>query len=302
MTHRKDFFEDFTDNVDGAVYFADQSKIKPSGLGTIRLKLPGLPDFLLDHVLYLPQLKRNLLSLVHIRQQGHSIHMFDGKLEVRKASDHSLVMRGIEEERLLKLQGTSAHAQHFSYISHHEEGTLPSSLLWHARFGHLNSDSLRLLKKNGVAGLPTIPRKHKQCDACILGKHSKQSFHDSHSRAHRKLELIHSDLCGPMPIPSANGNKYIMTFIDDYTRMCWVYLLKNKSDAFQTFKNFHKWIENDAQSHIGSIRTDNGKEYTSNEFEHYLRQHGIKHQTTVPYNPQQNGVAKRMNRTILNMV
>eukprot|EP00253_Pinus_taeda_P021319 PITA_21319 len=83
MTHRKDFFEDLTDNVDGVVYFADQSKIKPSGLGTIRLKLPGLSDFLLDHVLYLPQLKRNLLSLVHIRQQGHSIHMFDGKLEVR---------------------------------------------------------------------------------------------------------------------------------------------------------------------------------------------------------------------------
>eukprot|EP00253_Pinus_taeda_P015766 PITA_15766 len=84
--------------------------------------------------------------------------------------------------------------------------------------------------------------------------------------------------------------------------MCWVYLLKNKSDAFQTFKNFHKWIENDAQSHIGSIRTNNGKEYTSNEFENYLSQHGIKHQTTVPYNPQLNGVAKRMNRTILNIV
>jgi len=99
--------------------------------------------------------------------------MFDGKLEVRKASDHSLVMRGIEEERLLKLQGTFAHAQHFSYISHHEEGTLPSSLLWHARFGHLNYDNLCLLKKNGVVGLPTIPRKHKQCDACILGKHNK---------------------------------------------------------------------------------------------------------------------------------
>ncbi len=67
MTHRKDFFEEFTNNVDGSVYFADQSKIKPSGLGTIRLKLPGLPDFLLHHVIYLPQLKRNLLSLVHIR-------------------------------------------------------------------------------------------------------------------------------------------------------------------------------------------------------------------------------------------
>eukprot|EP00253_Pinus_taeda_P029619 PITA_29619 len=84
--------------------------------------------------------------------------------------------------------------------------------------------------------------------------------------------------------------------------MCWVYLLKKKSDSFQTFRNFHKWIENDAQPHIGSIHTDNGKEYTSNEFENYLCQHEIKHQTTTPYNPQQNGVAERMNRTILNMV
>eukprot|EP00253_Pinus_taeda_P021152 PITA_21152 len=95
------------------LYFADQSKLKPSGLSTIKLKLPGLLDFLLHHVLYLPQLRRNLLSLVRICQQGHCIHMFDGKLEVRKASDHSLVMTGIEEERLLKLQGTSARAQHF---------------------------------------------------------------------------------------------------------------------------------------------------------------------------------------------
>jgi len=91
--------------------------------------------------------------------------MFDGKIEVRKASDHSLFMTGIEEERLLKLQGTSAHAQNSSYNSHYEEGTFPSSLLWHARFGRLNCESLCLLKKNVVTGLPTIPRKLKQCDA-----------------------------------------------------------------------------------------------------------------------------------------
>ena len=114
-----------------------------------------------------------MLSLVHICQQGHSIHMFDGKLEVRKASNHSLVMTGIEEERLLKLRGTSTHAQNFSYNSHYDEGTFPSSLLWNDRFGHLNYDSLRFLKKNGVIGLPTIPRKFKQCDAFILGKHNK---------------------------------------------------------------------------------------------------------------------------------
>ena len=95
----------------------------------------------------------------------------------------------------------------------------------------------------------------------------------------------------PMPVPSANGNKYIMTFIDDFTRMCWVYLLKEKSQAFDTFRNFHLWIKNEAQLNIGTLRTDNGGEYTSQDFEKYLQKNGIKHQTIVPYNPQQNGVA-----------
>jgi transposase InsO family protein len=156
-----------------------------------------------------------------------------------------------------------------------------------------------LLKKNGVPGLPTIPRKWKKCDACILGK---QPFHASTSRACRKLGLVHFDLCGPMHVPSANGNKHFMSFIYDYTRTCWVYLLKYKSQAFETFKKFHVWIQNEEQSHIGTLCTDNAREYTSNEFENYLRQHGIQHQTAVPYNPQQNGVAERKNRTLLNMV
>ena len=89
-------------------------------------------------------------------------------------------------------------------------------------------------------------------------------------RASRKLSLIHSDLCGPMPFPSANRNKYIMTFIDDYTRMCWVYFLKEKSQAFDTFKNFYLWIKNETQLNIGTLRSDNGGEYTSKYFEKYL--------------------------------
>jgi hypothetical protein len=109
---------------------------------------------------------------------------------------------------------------------------MSSSILWHVRFGHINYDNLHLLKNNDVCGLLTIPRKLKQCDGCILGKHNKQSFHDYISRVCRRIELIHSDLCGPMPGPSANGNKYIMTFIDDYTIMCWVYFLKDKSQDF----------------------------------------------------------------------
>jgi hypothetical protein len=243
MTFRRDFFEDFDENVDGIVHFADRSSLKPLGMGTIRLKLPELLDFLLHNVLYLLELQRNLLSLVHIGQQGHFVHMFSGEVEIWKDSDNTVVTTGMEDGRLLKLSGTSAHKQNAAYLSHHDAGIMPSSLLWHGRFGHINYDSFCLLRKNGVSSFPTIPRKLKQCDACILGK---QPFHDTTSRACRKLELIHYDWCGPMLVPSTNGNRYIVTFIDDYTRMCWVYLLKDKSQTFETFKNFHVLIQNEA--------------------------------------------------------
>jgi hypothetical protein len=82
MTFQRDFFEDFNDNVDGIVYFADKSSLKPLGMGTIRLKLPGLPNFLLHNVLYLLELQRSLMSLVHIRKQGHSVHMIHDKVEI----------------------------------------------------------------------------------------------------------------------------------------------------------------------------------------------------------------------------
>jgi hypothetical protein len=200
----------------------------------------------------------------------------------------------------LKLKGTSTWSHNSTYLSHYDEGTLSSSLLWHARFRHINYDSLCKLKKNGVFGLPTIPTNLKQCEACILGKH-KQAIHVSTSRESKNLELIHFDLCGPMHVASNFGNKYIMNFIGNYTRMCCVYLLEHKSQAFETFKKFHVWIENETQSNINMLHNDNVGEYTSNEFENYLHQHGI-NQTTIPYNPQENGVEERMNMTVLNMV
>jgi hypothetical protein len=161
------------------------------------------------------------------------------------------VMNRVEDGILLKLKGTSFHGHNSAYLSHHDEGTMPSSLLWHARFTHINYDNLCLLKNNDVSGLPTIPRNLKKCDACILGNHRKQPFHDSTSRVSSKLGLIHYDPCGPMPVPFANGNRYIMNFIYDYTKMCWVYSLKDNSQDFETFKNFHSKII------IGSLHTDN---------------------------------------------
>jgi hypothetical protein len=110
MTFWKDFFKELNDNVEGAVYFVDRSSLKPAKIGTIKLKLPGFQDFLLHDVFYLPELRRNLMSIVHIQQQGHSIHMFNRKVEIRRSSNNMVVMTISEDDKLLKLKGTSTQA------------------------------------------------------------------------------------------------------------------------------------------------------------------------------------------------
>jgi hypothetical protein len=90
------------------------------------------------------------------------------KLKYKKDSDNMVVMIGMGDGRLLKLNVTSTHSQNVAYLSHHGECIIASSLLRHAIFDHINYDNLRLLRKNGVSGLLTIPRKLKQHDACIL--------------------------------------------------------------------------------------------------------------------------------------
>jgi len=176
--------------------------------------------------------------------------------------------------------------------------------LWHARFGHLNFASLlRLQKSQMVSSLPHLeaPPKHV-CEGCILGKMQRASFpKDGSVRAECKLQLIHSDVCGPMQTPSFGNYLYFVTFIDDYSRHAWVYPLKAKSEVFFYFKQFVAMAENASTCKVGTLRSDRGGEYMSKEFNAFLAERGIKHQCTVPYTPQQNGVAERKNRSLMEM-
>lgn len=116
------------------------------------------------------------------------------------------------------------------------------------------------------------------------------------------LELIHSDIYGPISPSSTSGLRYILCFIDDHSRKAWVYLLEKKSEAFNHFKIFKKMVETKAGKVIKCLRTNRGGEYISNEFADYCKEHGIKRQLTTPNTPQQNGIAERKNRTVMNMV
>ena len=102
-----------------------------------------------------------------------------------------------------------------------------------------------------------------------------------------------------MPVESLGGHKYFVTFIDDYSLCCMVCFLKHKSEVLDKFKEFEAVTTNDSGCKIGRLRTDNGGEYISHELEEYLKSKGISHELTVPYTPEQNGVAERLNRTLM---
>jgi hypothetical protein len=150
-----------------------------------------------------------------------------------------------------------------------------------------------------VEGIPELQSTHEGiCKGCALGKNIKKPFPSSNNRSKEILDLIHSDVCSPMPVKSLGGSFYFVIFIDDYSRKTWLYLLKTKEEVFSKFQEFKAEIENLTNKKIKTLRTDNGGEYTSKEFVAFCKSPGIRRELTIPHNPQQNGVAKRKNRSI----
>lgn len=178
--------------------------------------------------------------------------------------------------------------------------------LWHRRYDHLNHNGLKKLQQhNMVRGLPQmkISEEAEKCVSYLVGKQHRESIpKKSVWRSSRRLQLIHSDLCGPISPTSISDKKYILTFIDDYSRKVWVYLLSNKSETFVMFTKFKNQMERETGDSLVCLRTDRGGDYMSNEFIQFCEEAGISRQWTTTFTPQQNGVAERKNRTIMNMV
>ena len=113
------------------------------------------------------------------------------------------------------------------------------------------------------------------------------------------LEIIHSDVCGPMSSNSLSGYAYYVSFIDDFSRKTWVYFMKNKDEVFSKFKEFKSLIKNHTENKIKTFRFDNGGEFTSNELKELCEESRIKRELSTPYNLQQNGVVEWKNITIM---
>ena len=141
------------------------------------------------------------------------------------------------------------------------------------------------------------------CQSCLAGKQHKFKFPNKGARRATKiLELIHSDICGPMQVATHTGYLYFITFIDDFSRYYIIYLMKSKSEAFAKFQQYKSFVENQTHHTTQILRIDQGGEYLLAEFEIFCQVHGIKRETTSAYTPQQNGVSERKNRTLIEAV
>ena len=140
------------------------------------------------------------------------------------------------------------------------------------------------------------------CESCLEGKMTKRPFSAKGNRATQCLELVHTDVCGPMNIQARGGYEYFVTFTDDFSRFGYVYLMRRKSETFEKFKEYQAMVERQIEKLIKTLQPDRGGEYLLGEFDDFLKEEGIISQLTAPGTPQQNGVSERRNRTLLDMV
>lgn len=173
---------------------------------------------------------------------------------------------------------------------------LEEFLLLHRRLGHM---SFVTLGKLYPSLFNKIDKEKLVCDACEFGKNIRSSYLLSDNRSAVPFVTIHSDVWGHSGVASINGYRYFVTFIDFCTRTTWLYVLKNKSDVFECFIDFHKLVVNQYNARVKIFRTDNGTEYVNKFFGEYLSNCGIIHETTCPGTYEQNGLAERKNRHLL---
>ena len=169
---------------------------------------------------------------------------------------------------------------------------------WHNILGHCNVPDIIKLEKV-VKGMHISDKTKFDCEICMKGKMCQPRNHDSDAKATKPLELVHSDLSGPISPPSFENSKYSINFVDDYTGLITVYFLKNKSDAAAATERFIADMR--PYGEILRFRSDNGSEYASAEFRHVMTKNKIKHEFSAPYSPHMNGTSERAWRSLYNM-
>ena len=239
-------------------------------------------------------LRTNLLSVANMVDKNYNVtfpreHAFikDANGNIRLKADRVGDLFYLREG-----QSVASAASHTSSDNFNE---------WHRRLGHLNWKDMQLMRKNESA----LGRKYKSsdaiipCDTCATSKLSALPFPQSEDRSPHLLGIVHTGVCGPMRTSSQGGARYFLTFTDEHSRWTEVYFLKSKSDVTAKFLEYKAYAENQTCMKIRALQSDNGTEFCNSDMDKILKDAGIMRRLTTPYTPQQNGIAERENRTLV---
>lgn len=273
---------------------ANNMKVPVLCSGDVLITTDRKYDITIKDVLCVPSLTTNLLSVSQLIKNGNSVVFDDNNCYIRNKMN-KLVATAESINGVYKLKTNETECMLAA-------PAVASAELWHRRLGHINRCDMEKMKNGIVDGLsyPTTSNMLKEkCVTCCEGKQTRLPFSHVGERSNATLEIVHADLCGPMETKSIGGAQYFLLFVDDFSRMNYIYFLKHKNQVYKQFKDFKAMVENQQNRKIKVLRTDNGGEFCSGEMEKYLTQEGIIHQKTVAYTPEQNGICERANRTIV---
>ncbi|MCO5593844.1 hypothetical protein L7F22_047862 [Adiantum nelumboides] len=280
---------DFTPR-DGAVSMGDKSQIPILSEGIMHLIPDGKGGVHSSQVIYCPQLGFHLLFVYEICKLGKQVIFDIDSVSIRDKETGQEVRGGFSSGGLYKIHALSAI-------------TGDVGVLWHYRYGHLHADAFRrAFTQQLVDGMPDVRHLDGRCVPCIRRKQHREAFQKKASRrATQALELVHTDLCGPMFVDSLGGSKYFMLIVDDYSRFTWVYFLTHKSEALSTFICWKAHVEKESGNQVKAVRSNHGSEFTSHQFVDYCASFGIRRELSNVGTPSKNGIVERKNRTVVEM-
>ena len=325
MCSHRDWFQSFTPfTKPSQVVLGDSSSIPALGTGHVHVRVPAGTKWnklVLHDVLYVPELHGNLLSVPQIVRYGAEVH-FKGQ-ECKVFNDAGLLIgEGSLQGNLFTICANvvnppTTRIALFSTFPCEGEDVPPAALsarttsaaslaTWHRRLGHLATDSVTQMVRRGLVKGMEIEGGHSTktpCEPCLKGKQTRSDIpRSSETRTQTILGRVFSDVCGKMSTRSHDGFEYFVTWTDDASRKVYVTGLRAKSDVLQALKHFVSEAELETGHRVKILRSDGGGEYTAHSVSNFLADKGIKHELTTPHTPQQNGVAERMNRTLLDKV
>ncbi len=285
-----------------AVNTASGTRIQAIAEGVVSLKvaIEGTERTVaLNRVLHVPKLAGNLISVLQLQDRGITVRTTIGPEGNRLLIEYQGAIIGIADRigRTYTLN-CSTKKSHIGYIALKTTTEEPErSRLWHRRFGHLSTASLKNEHTVTTGISEPISAQIGHCEACSLTKTVRVVNRKEPERAREPLQRIHTDFWGPFKVPTLDGDTYMLTFTDDYTRKAWVYLTKGRDRLRALFLQFKVYVELQIGKKIRAVRCDNAPEYRALGAQ-MLQDQGIQFEFTTAYTPEQNGVSERLNRTL----